>query len=147
MESGSTNLVSAVNASLKGLLRPARACYRRVTSPWRGLPSALIIGAQRSGTTSMFNCLARHPDVRRPLGKEVHYFDLHYARGLKWYRGCFPYRGQLRGRVMTLDASPYHLAHPLAPKRAAKLLPEVKVIAILRNPIDRALSHHQHEVR
>jgi hypothetical protein len=133
--------------AIKRSLRQVRARYRRLTSPLRGLPSTLIIGAQRGGTTSLFNYLVRHPEVLPPLGKEVHYFDLHYARGVEWYRGCFPYRRQLRGGAITLDASPYYLAHPLAPERAVRLLPEVKLIALLRNPIDRALSHYQHEVR
>jgi Sulfotransferase domain len=141
------DLTPTVKESIKRSLRQVRARYRRLTAPLRGLPSALIIGAQRSGTTSLFNYLVRHPDVLPPLGKEVHYFDLHYARGLEWYRGCFPYRRQLRGRSITLDASPYYLAHPLAPERAARLLPHVKLIALLRNPVDRALSHYQHEAR
>jgi hypothetical protein len=111
------------------------------------LPSALIIGAQRSGTTSLFNYLAQHPDVLPPLGKEIHYFDLHYARGVRWYRGRFPFSHRLRGGALTIDASPYYLAHPLAPERAAQLLPEVKLVAVLRNPVDRAFSHYQHEVR
>jgi sulfotransferase family protein len=141
------DLAPTVKETIKRSLRQVRARYRRLTSPLRGLPSALIIGAQRSGTTSLFNYLVRHPDVLPPLGKEVHYFDLHYARGLEWYRGCFPYRHQLRGRSITLDASPYYLAHPQAPERAARLFPDVKLIALLRNPVDRALSHYQHEVR
>jgi hypothetical protein len=141
------DLTPTVKETIKRSLRQVRARYRQLTSPLRGLPSALVIGAQRSGTTSLFNYLVRHPDVLPPLGKEVHYFDLHYGRGLEWYRGCFPYRRQLRGGSITLDASPYYLAHPLAPPRAAQLFPEIKLIALLRNPIDRALSHHQHEVR
>lgn len=111
------------------------------------MPSALIIGAQRSGTTSLFNYLIQHPDVLAPLDKEIHYFDLHYARGVRWYRGRFPYTHQLRRGALTLDASPYYLPHPQVPQRAAQLLPAVKLIALLRNPVDRALSHYQHEVR
>ncbi len=128
-------------------LRRLRADYRDLTAPLRGLPSALIIGAQKGGTTSLFNYLVQHPDVLPPLGKEIHYFDLHYDRGLRWYRGRFPYRHRLRRGALTLDASPYYLAHPQAPRRAALLLPAVKLIALLRNPVDRALSHYQHEVR
>jgi hypothetical protein len=89
----------------------------------------------------------QHPHVRAPLGKEIHYFDLHYDRGTRWYRGRFPYSHQLRHGALTLDASPYYLVHPLVPQRAAQLLPRVKLIALLRNPIDRALSHYQHEAR
>jgi hypothetical protein len=133
--------------SVKRPLRRLRDDYRRLTAPLRGWPSALIIGAQRSGTTSLFNYLVQHPDVLPPLGKEIHYFDFHYSRGPKFYRGRFPYSHQLRPGALTLDATPYYLVHPLVPQRAAQLLPGVKLIALLRNPIDRALSHYQHEVR
>jgi Sulfotransferase domain len=133
--------------AIKTPMRELRAGYRRLTGPLRGLPSALIIGAQRSGSTSLFNYLAQHPDVLPPLGKEIHYFDLHYARGLRWYRGRFPFAHRLRPPAITIDASPYYLAHPLAAERAHRLLPEVKLVALLRNPIERAFSHYQHEVR
>ena len=133
--------------ALKSPVRGLRSTYRTLTGPLRGLPSALIIGAQRSGTTSLFNYLARHPAVLPPLAKEIHYFDLHYDRGVRWYRGRFPFSHRLRRRALTLDASPYYLFHPLAPERAAQLLPDVKLVAVLRNPVDRALSHYQHEVR
>jgi hypothetical protein len=138
---------STALAALKAPVRHLRAGYRTLTGPLRGLPSALIIGAQRSGTTSLFNYLAQHPDVLPPLGKEIHYFDLHYARGLRWYRGRFPFSHRLRAPAMTVDASPYYLPHPLAPERAAQLLPDVKLVAVLRNPVERAFSHYQHEVR
>lgn len=136
-----------VLGQVKRPLRWLRGEYHFLTAPLRGLPSVLIIGAQKSGTTSLFQYLVQHPKVLPPLGKEVHYFDFHYADGIKWYRGNFPYRRQLRGGALTLDASPYYLVHPLVPHRAAQLLPEVKLIAVLRNPVDRALSHYQHEVR
>ncbi len=132
---------------MKAPLRRLRADYRTLTAPLRRLPSVLIIGAQKGGTTSLFNYLVRHPDVLPPFGKEIHYFDLHYARGVQWYRGRFPYGYRLRGGVLTLDASPYYLVHPHAPERAARLLPDTKLIALLRNPVDRAFSHYQHEVR
>jgi hypothetical protein len=132
---------------IKRPIRELRAGYRRLTGPLRGLPSALIIGAQRSGSTSLFNYLAQHPDVLTPLGKEIHYFDLHYARGPRWYRGRFPYAHRLRPPALTIDATPYYLAHPLAPERAYRLLPEVKLVALLRNPVERAFSHYQHEVQ
>lgn len=132
---------------MKAPLRRLRADYRTLTAPLRAFPSALIIGAQRSGTTSLFNYLVRHPDVLPSFGKEIHYFDLHYARGVRWYRGRFPYRHRLREGGLTLDASPYYLMHPQAPARAAQLLPEAKLVALLRNPVDRAFSHYQHEVR
>lgn len=128
-------------------LRRIRAEFRELTGPMRGLPSVLIIGTQKGGTTSLFNYLVQHPDVLPPLGKEVHYFDFNYASGLNWYRGRFPYSHRLRAGALTIDATPYYMMHPLAPSRAAELLPNVKLVALLRNPIDRAFSHYQHEVR
>lgn len=139
-------VASTVMEHVREPLRRLRAGYREMTGPFRGLPSLLIIGAQRSGTTSLFNYLVQHPRVLPPYGKEIHYFDHYYARGVRWYRGRFPYSQRLRN-ALTLDASPYYLAHPHAPQRAAQLLPEVKLVALLRNPVDRALSHYQHEVR
>src|SRR5690606_38308146 len=136
-----------IGAALKRPLRRIRAGYRALTGSIRGLPSVLVIGTQRGGTTSLFNYLVQHPDVRPPLRKEVHYFDFNHARGPTWYRGCFPYSHRLRAGALTIDATPYYMMHPLAAQRAAALLPDVKLVALLRNPIDRALSHYQHEVR
>lgn len=147
MPGADPNRRSTITDRMKEPLRRLRAGYRFSTGPLRGLPSALIIGAQRAGTTSLFNYLTQHPDVLPPLGKEVHFFDFHYASGVKWYRGRFPYRHRLANGVLTVDATPYYLVHPLVPQRAAQLLPEVKLIALLRNPVNRALSHYQHEVR
>lgn len=139
--------VGPIVQSAKKPLRWLRGEYRELTSQLRGYPSVLVIGTQKGGTTSLFNYLVQHPDVLPPLGKELHYFDFNYARGVSWYRGRFPYSRRLRGGRLTLDATPYYMLHPLAPERAARLLPDVKLIALLRNPVARALSHYQHEVR
>jgi hypothetical protein len=147
MRGADLNLRPILPEGAKRPLRQLRSGYRRLTSAFRGLPSVLVIGAQRGGTTSLFNYLAQHPDVLPPLGKEIHYFDFHYGRGVEYYRGRFPYRHRLRGGSLTLDATPYYMMHPLAPPRAARLLPGARLIAVLRNPIDRAFSHYQHEVR
>jgi hypothetical protein len=128
--------------SVRPQLRRLRTGFRTLTGPLRGLPSALIIGTAKGGTTSLYNYLAGHPDVVAPLGKEIHYFDLYYGRGVRWYRGRFPYEYQLRNGALTLEASPYYIVHPLAPERAARLLPDAKIIAVLRNPVDRAYSHY-----
>lgn len=128
-------------------VRWLRATYHELTAPLRGLPALLVIGAQKAGTTSLFNYLVRHPAVLAPFGKEIHYFDLHHAGGVDWYRSRFPYAYRLERGALTLDASPYYLVHPLAPERAAQLLPQARLVALLRNPIDRALSHYHHEVR
>ncbi|OLT25529.1 sulfotransferase [Nocardiopsis sp. CNR-923] len=122
-----------------------------VTSAVRALPDVLICGAQRSGTTSLFKALARHPAVTGPtLRKGVHYFDVGYARGVDWYRGCFPLRASLRARngrprVLAMESSPYYLFHPLSAERIARTLPDVLVVVVLRDPVERAYSAHAHE--
>jgi hypothetical protein len=138
---------AGVSEHIVAPLRWLRAEYRLLTAPLRGLPSVLIIGTQRGGSTSLFNYLVQHPRVLPPLGKELHYFDFRHRNGLRWYRGRFPYAHRLRDGALTLDATPYYMMHPLAPRRAAALLPQVKLIALLRDPISRALSHYQHEAR
>lgn len=119
-----------------------------VNTSTRLRPSFLIIGAQRSGTTSLYRYLTEHPSIAPAAKKEVHFFDVHYEEGLGWYEAQFPSAEAVNGEgVISGEASPYYLFHPLAASRAAATLPEVKLIAILRNPVDRALSHHQHETR
>jgi cytochrome P450 len=102
-----------------------------------GLPNAIIIGAMKSGTTSLFDYLIQHPDVCGSRTKELHFFDNQYAKGERWYRANFAPRGQ---RVL-LESSPYYLFHPLAAERAARLVPQARLIVLLRNPVDRAYSH------
>lgn len=127
------------------------------TGAVRCLPDFLVIGAQKSGSSSLFYYLQQHSQVMLPLAvtKEVHYFDEHYERkSLSWYRGHFPISAVraaaclLRGKnIITGEATPEYLVHPRAPERIAKHLPNVKCIAVLRNPIDRAWSSYNMEVK
>src|SRR5580692_9445955 len=107
------------------------------------LPGFLIVGAQRCGTTSMYRALSEHPEVRKAvLHKGVHYFDMNYGRGLGWYRAHFPLA---RGGGVTFESSPYYLFHPLAAERIAADLPGVKLIVLVRDPVERAYSAYTHE--
>jgi Sulfotransferase domain len=105
------------------------------------LPNFLIIGAMRSGTTSLARYLDSHPDVFLAEHKELHFFDHHYERGIEWYRsrfadaGSFSYLG---------EATPNYMYDHRALERIATDIPEVKLIAVLRNPVDRAYSHYWH---
>lgn len=122
---------------------------RRIAATDHRLPSFIIIGAQRAGTTSLFNALAQHPMISPSVVKEVHYFDFRYHRGERWYRSHFP---MLPGRRYHEghqwgEASPFYLFDPFVPARVRALLPDVKLIALLRNPIDRAYSDHQFETK
>jgi hypothetical protein len=113
----------------------------------------LIIGAQKSGTTSLFAYLDDHPAVAAAMTKEVHYFDLNSYRDERWYRAHFPTALQvarlerrLGVRPAVIEASPYYLAHPCAPYRAHDLVPEAKLIVLLRDPVARAISHYHQAV-
>jgi Sulfotransferase domain len=117
-----------------------------MTSPARMLPGFLIVGAQRCGTTSMYRTLSQHPDVRKAvLHKGVHYFDLNYDRGLRWYRAHFPLRAGSPA-ALTFESSPYYLFHPLSAGRIARDLPGVKLVVLVRDPVERAYSAHAHEL-
>ncbi len=126
---------------------------RSVGSARRVLPDFLILGAQRSGTSSLYGHLSRHPSILSALIKEVHYFDLNPHRGLGWYRVHFPLGSSMRkgtpeaGRCVTGEATPYYLFHPRVPDRVHASLPNARLIVLLRNPVDRAQSHYFHEVR
>jgi hypothetical protein len=107
-------------------------------------PSFMIIGTQKGGTTSLYRYLDKHHDVTMAFKKEVHFFDSFYLKGNDWYLAHFPLRGEA---AQTGEASPTYLFHPEAPKRIHAAFPDVKFIALLRNPVDRAYSHHQMEYR
>ncbi len=121
--------------------------YRYVTNSIRLLPDFIIIGAQKGGTTSLYRYLSEHPAVVPSYKKEVHYFDLNYQEGLSWYRSQFPLTLERKENHLTGEASPYYLYHPHVPKRVAQLVPNVKLIALLREPASRAYSHYYHEVK
>ncbi len=112
------------------------------------LPDFLIIGAQKSGTTFLYRMLGPHPHVRRANLKEIHYFDHNFDKSLEWYKSHFPPpRNKNDQHTVTGEASPYYIAHSLAPERVAKTIPQAKLIALLRNPVDRAFSHYHFAVR
>lgn len=113
----------------------------------RTLPDFVIIGAQKSGTSFLYRLLAQHPRVNPAFAKEVHYFDLNFGKGDDWYRSYFPLQLRNSRKYITGEASPYYLFHPHAPRRASTVLPDAKLIALLRNPVDRAYSHYQHQVK
>jgi hypothetical protein len=124
---------------------------RLVTAPLRTYPNFLIIGAQRCGTTSLYNFLTEHSCILPALKKEVHFFDINYRRGDYWYRAHFPLSKHIfkdardDEAVITGEATPYYLFHPLAAARVYQKIPDVKIIIMLRNPVDRAYSHYHHE--
>jgi Sulfotransferase domain len=121
------------------------------------LPSFLIIGTQRAGTAPLFNVLRQHPRVAGPTGihenlswsRELHFFDERFERGMNWYRSCFPLAAsrivaRLRGGdLLAGEATSSYLFDPAVPGRVAATLPDVNLIVMLRNPVERAYWHYE----
>ena len=145
--------------------RDAIRAFGVLTHRYRPLPDFLVIGAKRSGTTSLYRYLLQHPRVlplfpsarhlpMRENLKGVHYFDTGVGKGVAWYRSHFPSslararaERRLGGPVLTGEASPYYLFHPEAPARASAVVPDAKLIVLLRHPTERAFSHYREQVR
>ena len=130
------------------------ASYRQGSGRLGPLPQFIVIGAQKSGTTYFYQELAKHPNIAPAFIKEVRYFDINenYRKGLDWYRSFFPSELQSNGRRqesirITGEASPCYFFHPHAPHWISEAMPDVKLILLLRNPVNRAYSHYHHEVR
>lgn len=113
-------------------------------------PNFLIIGAEKSGTTWLYNKLRQHPEIYLPLTKECHFFnkfnsnldvrDNYNKLGWEWYGRFF---NEIPEQVKAVgEATPMYLCDPVAPQRIAGDIPEVKLIYLLRNPIRRAYSHY-----
>jgi Sulfotransferase domain len=114
------------------------------------LPDFVIIGAQKCGTTAFYGLLTRHPNVEPAAVRELHYFDRpnRFEKGTDWYRQCFPPPQWKNGRrSITGEKTPYYLFHPPVPKRMAEVIPRVRLIVLLRNPVDRAYSQYHHDTR
>ena len=127
---------------------------RALSSRHRRLPDFVIAGAQRSGTTTLYNYLTQHRLVLRAFEQEIHFFDDQFDYGLDWYRAHFPLavRRNLLARIhggppITGEASGYYLLHPHAIRRISGTLPKAKLILLLRNPIERAWAHYHQSVR
>jgi hypothetical protein len=133
--------------SLKELLRAAKG-HHGAPAEAGALPRFVIIGTQKGGTTSLYNLLTRHPLVRSSVLKELHFFDRHFEEGVEWYRRCFPRPEPKNGReTVTGEATPYYMFDAAVPERLAEVLPEARLVAMLRNPVDRAYSHYHHQKR
>jgi Sulfotransferase domain len=131
------------------LRRRVSSAVRASTWYLRTMPDFIVIGAQKSGSTSLYWNLCEHPHVMSAKKKEIHYFDIRSGRGLWWYRANFPSSLAKAARrlrqgppISAGEASPYYLYHPKVPQRIGKVLPDVRLIAILRDPVERAISHY-----
>ena len=127
--------------------------FRRLTWRGRDYPDFIIIGSQKSGTTSLFHYLAALPGFKPSKKKEIKYFDggLHsnmdsFHKGEQWYKSYFPLFKNFRKRNLSYEASTSYIFKPHAAERILQTIPDVKLIALLRNPTERAISHYFHNV-
>ena len=135
---------------VRDLSRSLLLAWGMLTARWRMKPDFLVVGAQRAGTTTLYRLLSGHPGVVRPAAwKGIGYFDLGYARGLRWYVAHFPLRWRAKDgagrRQLTFESSGYYLFHPLAAERISRDLPDVRVVVAVRDPVQRAYSAYKHE--
>jgi hypothetical protein len=132
--------------------RGLRLAAARVDPRERVLPDFVVIGAQKAGTSSLYGQLSADPSVVPALRKEVHHFDRAPAP-LDRYRDWFPRREALEGvarrtgRGITGEATPFYLCHPAVPARMRAAVPDVRLIAVVRDPVARAISGYHHAVR
>jgi len=104
--------------------------------PQKNAPDFLGIGAQKAGTTWLYENLKQHPDLYFPPMKEVHFWDLFYDKGLDWYKDLFPANGDVRGEI-----TPAYAILPIDKiKEIYVMNPDLRLIYLVRNPRDRAWS-------
>ena len=125
-----------------------------MTNFLRMSPNFILFAAPRCGTTSMYDYLIQHPSICSALNKEIGFFEYSYHRGKKWYKMYFPLslekykvNRKYRQYFITGEATSNYIHHPKVPQRIKKDFPEVKLIAMLRNPVDRAFSQWYKQVK
>ena len=114
------------------------------TAKFRKMPDFIIVGVQKGGTTSLYSYLKLHPQTKFFNNKEIHFFDKYFSKGWLWYRSWFPLKIDNR---ISGEATPDYFYYPNVFKRMSMQLPRIKLIVLLRNPVDRAYSHFQMEKR
>ena len=123
--------------------------YCSITGFLHVLPDFIILGVEKGGTSSLYRYLIQHPFINSSVTKEINYFNKYYDRGLNWYRVCFPFKfhksftkNVLHKNFLTGEASVRYFDYLHTPERIKQILPYLKFIILLRNPIDRAYSQH-----
>lgn len=124
-----------------------------VTGPIRVLPDFIIIGAKRCGTTSLYHYFGEHPCIVPSVHDKLGFFDDNFNLGINWYKSLFPtilhkqYVKFRKKKFMSYDVTSTYIQNPEVAKRIKQLLPNIKLIAILRNPADRAYSEYNLSIK
>lgn len=123
--------------------------WRRITASWRTFPDFIIIGSQKCGTTSLYNYLLKHPNILSSSRKEVKYFDMCRDKDLMWYKSQFPLKclKKINKYNISGEATPDYFFFNDIPEIMFNILPNVKLILVLRNPVERAYSQYNYSVK
>ena len=131
--------------------------YRKMTSRLRSLPDFIIIGVGRAGTTALYSYLIQHPSIvaastdNNESVADLHFFEYMISNNIQWYKSHFPIlfskSNKHKNSFITGEYTSTYIYHPDVPKRIFNLLPKIKLIVILRNPIDKAYSTYQQQFR
>ena len=131
--------------------------YRKMTSRLRQLPDFIIIGAGRAGTTALYSYLIQHPLIaaastdNNESVADLHFFEYIISNNIQWYKSHFPIlfskSNKHKNSFITGEYTSTYMYHPDVPKRIFNLLPKIKLIVILRNPIDKVYSTYQQQFR
>ncbi len=134
-----------------------RIALDKLTGRKRARPNFIVIGTEKGGTTSLYAYLSRHPQIIPPLTKEPHYFSLYYNQGARtpdWYKAQFPLMREMEmcarqnhHSCQTFEASSSYISYARSARRIHEAMPNVKLVALLRNPVNRAYSQYNHQVR
>ncbi len=127
--------------------------FYALTGSLRVLPNFIIIGAMKSGTTSLYKYMSEHPCILPASYDEIGFFDSNFHLGFNWYRSMFPRKKQMqmvkenKGISLTGEDTPFYFWNIESRDRIKKYLPKIKLIVILRNPVDRAFSEFNNKIR
>jgi hypothetical protein len=142
------------NSSIYPYARSLYRLYCNIAGPFHVLPNFIIFGVSRSGTTSLYQYLVQHPNIEPCVIKEPRFFDMYFDRGLNWYKMNFPSQVQKfifnkikHKKLITGEASGAYLHNPHTAKRIYNLNSNMKLILLMRNPVDRAFSHYKRKVK
>jgi len=141
---------TAVGAAIRGA--------GQVSAPLRSGPDVLVVGAKRAGTTFVWSSLLSHPQVMPMVPaaehlKSTHWFTRHADRPESWFLGHFPLdrsraaHARRHGAALTVEANPLYLFDPRVVRRASALLPDARVVVLLRDPVERAYSHYRERLK
>ena len=130
------------NSNMYSMAKSAYRLSKNTSSKFRTLPDFIIFGESKCGTNSLSANLIEHPKIP-PFSRSIHFFDAAFDNGVGWYKQYFPTKWKKKDQL-TGECTPY-LHYPHSAKRVFSVVPNVKLIAILRNPIDRAYSNWKME--